>query len=146
MAQDWQELTSLTRHEPFVVERVRLTRADIAITGSFDHVAMDIKLASATGEPTDWEAHRRFLELAPRGATQVKAVIASATADEELRRVAELVASVDAATPVVLQPVTPVGGVVPPSPQRMLAFQRELLARLPDVRVIPQVHKLMGQK
>ena len=116
------------------------------IAGAFDHVAMDIKLASATGEPTDWDAHRRFLELAPRGGTQVKAVIASATADEELRRVAELVAAVDSATPVVLQPVTPVGGVVPPSPRQVLALQGELLARLPDVRVIPQVHRLMDQK
>jgi hypothetical protein len=30
---DWQELTQLTRDEPFVVERVRLTAKDVAIEG-----------------------------------------------------------------------------------------------------------------
>ena len=33
---DWQELTRLTRDEPLVVERVRLTRKDIAIEGRFE--------------------------------------------------------------------------------------------------------------
>ncbi|GLZ76617.1 hypothetical protein Afil01_14240 [Actinorhabdospora filicis] len=33
---DWQELTDLTRGRPFVVERVRLTDADVAIEGSFE--------------------------------------------------------------------------------------------------------------
>ena len=30
---DWQELTELTREQPFVVERVRLTAKDVAIEG-----------------------------------------------------------------------------------------------------------------
>lgn len=33
---DWQELTNLTRGQPFVVERVRLVGKDIAIEGSFE--------------------------------------------------------------------------------------------------------------
>lgn len=33
---DWQELTALTRGQPFVVERVRLRGKDISIEGSFD--------------------------------------------------------------------------------------------------------------
>jgi hypothetical protein len=33
---DWQELTNLTRGEPFVVERVRLTGRDVAIEGEFE--------------------------------------------------------------------------------------------------------------
>ncbi|MEK7355073.1 MAG: DUF2089 family protein [Bdellovibrionota bacterium] len=33
---EWQELTQLTRGEPVVVERVRLTQKDIAIEGSFE--------------------------------------------------------------------------------------------------------------
>jgi hypothetical protein len=36
MAKDWQELTKLTRGEPFSVERVRLTGSDIRIEGEFD--------------------------------------------------------------------------------------------------------------
>lgn len=34
-ARDWQELTQLTKGDPILVERVRLTDKDIAIEGSF---------------------------------------------------------------------------------------------------------------
>lgn len=33
---DWQDLTNLTKGEPFVIERVRLTARDIAIEGEFE--------------------------------------------------------------------------------------------------------------
>lgn len=33
---DWQELTNLTKGEPFVVERVRLTANGIAVEGEFE--------------------------------------------------------------------------------------------------------------
>ncbi len=33
---DWQELTNLTRGQPFVVERVRVVGKDIAIEGGFE--------------------------------------------------------------------------------------------------------------
>ena len=33
---DWQELTDLTRGQPFVVERVRLTDSGIAVEGQFE--------------------------------------------------------------------------------------------------------------
>jgi hypothetical protein len=35
-AMDWQELTSLTRGLPFVVERVRLAGSNVAIEGDFE--------------------------------------------------------------------------------------------------------------
>ena len=35
-AMDWQELTSLTRGRPFVVERVRLAGSGVAIEGEFE--------------------------------------------------------------------------------------------------------------
>ena len=33
---DWQELTDLTRGQPFVIERVRLTGSGVAIEGEFE--------------------------------------------------------------------------------------------------------------
>ena len=36
MAEDWQALTMLTGGDPIVIERVRLTRRDIAIEGRFE--------------------------------------------------------------------------------------------------------------
>ena len=116
------------------------------VLAGIDHVAMDVKLASATGEPTDWEAHRRFLELAAGDATQVKVVVTAETSADELERLAELVQAIEVGIPLVLQPVTPVAGVRRPSPMQVLEMQEALARRLPDVRVIPQVHKLMHQK
>jgi organic radical activating enzyme len=114
--------------------------------GGVHHVAMDIKLESATGQPTPWDDHRRFLETAAAREVQVKVVVTEDTAEDELLRVAEVVRSVRAATPVVLQPVTPIRGVRRPSPMQVLQMQELLKRQLPDVRVIPQVHRLMEQK
>jgi hypothetical protein len=33
---DWQELTNLTRNQPFIVERVRLAGSGVAIEGEFE--------------------------------------------------------------------------------------------------------------
>lgn len=116
------------------------------VLGAVRHVAMDVKLESATGEPTPWEAHRRFLDLAMTRGAQVKVVVSAETTEEELERVADLVEGRRLQPVVVLQPVTPIHGVVPPAPDALLRFQARLKRRLRDVRVIPQVHKLMGQK
>ena len=110
------------------------------------HVAMDIKLESATGEPTPWEAHRRFLHLAATRGVQVKVVVTAETTSEQQSRLADLVESVRPTAPVVLQPVTPVRGIRRPSPMHVLRLQQELKRRLSDIRVIPQVHRLMDQK
>ena len=116
------------------------------VIGVVRFVAMDIKLESATGQPTPWEAHRRFLRIAAMHNVQVKVVVTSMTTDDELQRVAEAVNAGWPQTPVVLQPVTASGGLRPPSPAVVLRMHELLARRLRDVRVIPQVHKLMGQK
>ena len=116
------------------------------VLGDIDHVAMDMKLASATGEPTDWDAHARFLDLAAARSVQVKLVVAAETLADELERVADLVEAVKPTIPVILQPVTATPDVQPPSPLQVLAMQGALRHRLPDVRVIPQIHKLIDQK
>jgi len=36
MSRDWQDLTRITRGEPFTVERVRIEGSGIAVEGSFD--------------------------------------------------------------------------------------------------------------
>jgi len=110
------------------------------------YVAMDMKLESATGQPTPWDAHRQFLRIAATHGVQVKVVVTSMATDDELERVAKVVNEGWFRAPVVLQPVTPTGGTRPPSPVVVLRMQEFLARRVRDVRVIPQVHKLMGQK
>ena len=64
----------------------------------------------------------------------------------ELDRTAALIASVDAAIPLTLQPVTPFALVTAaPTPTQLLDFQARALRTLETVRVIPQMHKLMDQ-
>jgi len=114
-------------------------------------VSMDLKLKSATGRPMPRRLHERFLRTAVAAGveTVVKAVITKATTLREVRRAANLVASASADVPLVLQPVTPVrkrGGPRPPSPEMVLRLQEAAVAVLRDVRVIPQTHKMTGQR
>ncbi len=110
-----------------------------------DYIVMDIKLPSSTGGPNLMREHAEFLKYGSGKPIHVKIVVTNATKVEEIEEAARTVASVDRWIPVVLQPVTPVGGIVPPSPEQILAWQSYCKRYLRDVRVIPQTHKLISQ-
>ncbi len=115
-----------------------------------DLVGMDIKLPSVSGE-THWEAHRRFLESCDRAKVTVfcKAIVSDATDPSNLEQAANLVASVNPAIPLFLQPVTPLsptGQPAPPTPDQVLRWQSQLKQQLQSVRVIPQTHKMINQR
>lgn len=119
------------------------------VSGLIDITAMDFKLASTTGQPPCWREHEHFLRLA-RETSQVfvKVVVAAGTTPEELEQVSSLIAAVDSGITVVLQPLTPVGDAPhlrAPDPEQILVMQDLVSERLCDVRVIPQVHKMMSQ-
>ena len=109
-----------------------------------DYIGMDIKLPSASGCLDLWQAHKAFLELASRRDVYVKLVIDKNTEDWEVERSCALIAGVDAAIPLILQPMTLADGTISIAPLRTLEFQ-EMARGLKDVRVIPQTHKFMGQ-
>ena len=109
-----------------------------------DYIGMDIKLPSASGCQDLWARHRAFLETAANHGVYVKAVIDQSTEDWEIERCCELIAGVDAAIPLILQPMTLADGSIAVSALRTLEFQ-ELARGLKEVRVIPQTHKFMGQ-
>ena len=71
-----------------------------------DHVALDIKLSTVTGEPTRWEAHAEFLRLADPVGGCVKLVVAPELVEEELARAAALAAEKAPHLPLILQPRT----------------------------------------
>jgi len=125
------------------------------VIDAIDVVSMDWKLASeveradhprgAAREEFHAE-HAAFLRIALRaGETYVKVVVTPATRDEELDALAQHLAAVDPAVPLVIQPVTPRGPVKesPPAAQ-LLAWQARLERQLRDVRVIPQTHPGLG--
>ena len=113
-----------------------------------DFLAMDLKPPSCTADPCpDWlELHRRFLEAASGGPTLFLKLIVTPDADEaELRSAFSLAQSLAPAATLTLQPVTPFGPVtVAPSIAAMRRWQQVGREYVEDVRVIPQVHKLIG--
>ena len=108
-----------------------------------DIISMDVKPPSATGKKL-WERHRDFLETAAEKDVYVKLVVTSDLAEEELTKVCRLVAGVRVDIPLILQPVTPCGGCLPPKAADLLAMQGYALRWLQDVRLIPQAHTMMG--
>jgi 7-carboxy-7-deazaguanine synthase len=111
-----------------------------------DVVSMDYKAPSATGlshEETR-RRHSEFLRAASATEVYVKLVVTPGTTEEELADVVGTISDVDAAIPMILQPVTPFGHEpVPVPPSTLLRFHALASRRLDDVRVIPQTHKMM---
>ncbi len=117
------------------------------VIGLVHTVAMDIKIASSAGYATAADIWREFRSVATAAEVFAKVVVADKTSSGELTQACEVIASVGKDIPLVVQPVTPGGHKIqPPGPTRLLELQAAALDVLDDVRVIPQVHKLMGQK
>ena len=67
------------------------------------------------------------------------------TPDEDIVKAAGIVGAVEQPILLVLQPMTPGrGGHHAPRPDQLLRWQAMARERAPDVRVIPQCHKMMG--
>jgi organic radical activating enzyme len=112
-----------------------------------DYVSMDFKAPTATGlsQEETWAKHRRFLEVARAVNVYGKLVVTPSTTNAEIDAVTDLIASVDSAIPLILQPVTPFGFEKERvEPSRMIACHARAARRLREVRVIPQTHKLGG--
>ncbi len=126
------------------------------VVAHIDVVSMDWKLASevwreadapCSGRSFDAE-HDAFLAVARRAPeVVVKLVITPSSTDAELEEAWRRIAATYPGACVVLQPVTPMGGVKERVPaERLLALERRASALLADVRVIPQTHPIWGAR
>jgi len=114
-------------------------------------IAMDLKPPSCTGDPCpDWlERHRAFLEAAapagPDAPRLLLKLIVGVEADPgEMELAFRLAAELAPGCSLTLQPVTPFGSVQrAPGVESMLEWHSRAARHLADVRVIPQVHKLL---
>lgn len=117
------------------------------VLGDLDRVTPDIKLESATGEATPWEAHREVLSLLEAAglATAVKAVVGEGTSEAEVEEAAAFVARHAPSALLVLQPVFAYGeGPRAPDPGALLKMHAAAARRHGRVRVIPQTHRALG--
>lgn len=117
------------------------------VLAATDIVAMDVKLPSVTQNGPAWGHHRQFLQRCVDAGVEVfvKAIVSGETADDDVRETARLIAGVAPATLLVLQPLTPHGAATAvPAAGQLLHWQELATATIPNVRVIPQCHKMMG--
>lgn len=109
-----------------------------------DYISMDMKLPSTSGCTEHlWDLHHLFLQAAHGHTVSVKVVVGDDTTREEIRQVCDIITSVDRAVPLFLQPLTLSGGAIGISGAHVLSLQEVATSLLPDVRVIPQMHKLL---
>lgn len=115
------------------------------VVGELDYISMDMKLPSTSGCTEDlWELHNLFLTTASRCRVSVKIVVSNETTMDEISRTCNTIINVNAAVPLFIQPVTNKDGSVSISMSQLFHIQTLASSILPDVRVIPQMHKLLG--
>lgn len=108
-------------------------------------VSADVKLPSNSGEAALWERHREFLEACRGTELYVKMPVDEGTDPEEVGRAADLVASSAPGAVLFVQPLSdPVRHEWTIDISRLAELAALASTRVPDTRVLPQIHKLVG--
>lgn len=116
-----------------------------ALVRHLDFISMDMKLPSASGCPEEiWELHRQFLATAHSSRVSVKIVTGNTATAAEIGRAVEIISQVDRNIPLFLQPLSLPDGRIGISVPHLLRLQELASTMLSDVRVMPQMHKLLG--
>lgn len=108
-------------------------------------ISMDLKLPSSTGMRPYWKEHEEFLKMALSRKVYVKVVVTAETRDEEIAQAINLVAKLAPQVPFILQPVSETStfdGV--PILRQLYQWWQLANDLLPNVRVLPQMHKTLG--
>ncbi len=107
-------------------------------------ISMDLKLPSVTGVAAQWEAHRRFITLGRDKELYIKVVVSAATKADDWSEAVRLVAAANPMIPFILQPASDFAAFrQAPALEQLAAWQVEAQQVLQDVRVIPQLHKML---
>ena len=107
-------------------------------------ISMDLKLPSSTGLKPLWNEHAEFLKVAlsHHTDTYVKIVVTHRTSDKDLQDAIRLISNTNKYLPVIIQPASPTLIFDEPiSANRLKSLNRLFNAYLPNVKVIPQMHK-----
>ena len=112
--------------------------------GGIDIIGMDWKLPSSTAQQDNSLDHVRFLKIGIARKIFVKLVVTDTTELKEFETACLRISEVGSEIPIVVQPVTPAGAMNPPSKEFLLQLSSVARHYLEDIRIIPQVHKLIG--
>jgi 7-carboxy-7-deazaguanine synthase len=138
-------------------------RALERVLDAVDHVSLDLKhpadldppvtlphvaMAHWENPPADarsWAAARRgSLELVRGRDACGKLIVAGGRAPGDFAEILDDVARLAPELPLFLQPVTPMNGVQAPSAELVLVLVEEARERALSVRVVPQIHRVLG--
>lgn len=140
-----QVLPGLAELRPVLLETAGVHAEELTqVIEWVDVVSMDIKLPSNSGERPRWQEHEAFLRAASRRQVYVKVLVDEGTDEAEVEQAAQLVRRVAASTPVFLQPISSHEGELAVSAARLQRFFACARRHLETVRVMPQLHKLLG--
>jgi len=109
-------------------------------------VSMDFKLESSARTGQFVRIHEEFLRIARKAPElYVKLVLTEETRDEELQEALESIRKIDLSLPIILQPVSPTSSFKQHLSLTKLAHFEKLSSKIiPQLRVIPQTHKILG--
>lgn len=106
-------------------------------------VSMDLKTQDTTGQPTRWDVHADFMQVARQQLCHVKLLIGAQTTRHGVRQAAAFMARNAGDIPLILQPCL-TDGHLSINGHLLLELQAAAAAVHPDTRLIPQVHHLLG--
>lgn len=116
------------------------------IIDCIDIVSMDIKLSSSTSTPIPLQSHGDFIKVIQQKKKElfIKIVITSEILQEEIDEVCKLIKEIDGTIPLILQPVDSKNKNKLISSDYLIKIQELCLQKLPNTRIIPQMHKFLG--
>lgn len=117
-----------------------------------DIVSLDYKLVSATGLSDYSKETGKSIEVSSIAKKSgylrdyfIKAVFTKETKAKEIDEMSAIISGIDEDAELFLQPVTPHGEVKHrPDAEKIMSLQAVAKRKLKNVRVIPQIHKLLG--
>ena len=121
-----------------------LTKALLKVIHTIDIVSMDLKLPSSTGMKAYWKEHKAFLETCVQAKKEVyaKMIVTESTSNRDIEEAIRLINTTSRRMPVIIQPVSETesfaSGI---TENRLHSIERLCQAYLPDVQIIPQMHK-----
>jgi 7-carboxy-7-deazaguanine synthase len=137
-------LPVLREHMPILLETNGLLTTHLAeILPHVDFISTDIKLPSVSGQNSLWSQHEAFLRELIAVDGQVKVVVSAQTNPAEISHAARLAQDAAPHLPFILQPETRAGSPAI-SGERLLEWQCLASRSHAQVRVIPQMHPLLG--